>query len=156
MNRTDQNHTQPMLGTIRREHRELNRMLRGITQQLAQTPGQRVLHDAHHQLGDRLHALRSHLQRHFSQEDCGGCIDEAVARAPRLAAEASTLEHQHPELLLSLDTVIAEFEHRPTSVANWQFVADQFAQFSRKLLAHEATENRILSQGFNEDLELDD
>ena len=46
--------------------------------------------------------------------------------------------------------------YRPLAVeaGQWPAVTDEFEAFAKQLVAHEACEERILEQGFNQDLDL--
>src|SRR5262245_65770630 len=50
-----------------------------------------------------LAAIRQELVRHFEEEEGGGCLEEAVAHCPGLAAEVSAIEAEHANLLGDLD-----------------------------------------------------
>ena len=101
-------------------------------------------------LQPQLQALRVELARHFFEEEQGGCVDEAVARRPTLAAEAREVEDEHPVLLGHLDRII---EQTPSLAP--ESVRTLFSDFAECLLTHEARETRLIEQGFNIYLETD-
>ncbi|MBI1903447.1 MAG: hemerythrin domain-containing protein, partial [Planctomycetia bacterium] len=128
-----------------RDHQELNRELRTVQSLLhKETEPSDVQHAA--AAAAELKALRARLARHFTEEEQGGCIEEAVCRQPQLAGRARELEKQHPELLAELDRIIGLVD-RPQPVPPAALA--RFDAFLRTLLTHEAEENRIVSQGFN-------
>jgi hemerythrin-like domain-containing protein len=72
------------------EHRRLRQFVRSVQEAFtasleltADRPGSR-----HRALIDRLSELHQQLDRHFEQEEQGGCIEEAVSRRPALASVA--------------------------------------------------------------------
>jgi iron-sulfur cluster repair protein YtfE (RIC family) len=95
-----------------------------------------------------LRKVRSELEAHFAEEDSGGCLEEAVSRVPRLAAEAERIEAEHPELLFELDRLIAQAQEGGQSIESRLAIEKMFDDLCRQLHAHEAAENALLRQGF--------
>ena len=95
-----------------------------------------------------LSQVRDELRQHFEEEEGGGCMDEAVSRCPRLAAELRRIEAEHPEILLSLDRLIADVMDGTNSVEDRATLSHQFDELCRQLHAHEAAENELLRRGF--------
>jgi hypothetical protein len=102
----------------------------------------------------RLTALRSHLARHFAQEEEGGFLEESLARMPRLAAAARDVLAEHPELLAELDGLLHRLEARDIAEDSWRQAGHDFEVFASHLLAHERNENAVVQEGYNEDLGL--
>lgn len=96
-------------------------------------------------VGD-LGEIRRELQRHFAEEEEGGCLEEAVSRCPRISPSAEHIKDEHPFLMQELDRLIARAKTL-TEVDREDFVCD-FADFCRRLHKHEAEENLLLQQGF--------
>ena len=103
-----------------------------------------------------LSSLRDHLNEHFTQEDRGGFLEEAVARMPRLGSAVAGLVAEHPALLAELDKIIASLPSSGKSSAAWQQAGHSFSAFADRMLAHERSENAVVQEGYNEDLGLVD
>ena len=95
-------------------------------------------------------ALRDHLRRHFTQEEAGGYLEEAVTRLPRIAPQASALQRQHRELLDAVERLLPNPDAVVSGKTALATMKDEFEIFVRRLLAHEAAENVLLEQAFNE------
>ena len=137
----------PYIDHLLAEHRRLHGMLHRARSAIVQSGGP----DRDASLADivqDLHRIRGELAHHFADEESGGCLDEAVCRCPRLSAEAKRIEAEHPELLLEIDRLIAQALDGDQSVANRIAIERGFDHLCGQLCAHEAAENRILSQAF--------
>ena len=145
----------PYLTHLREEHREIHKIVRNIQ---AQFPCSDEVKggDVTSQVLEGLTDLRATLRHHFAEEEAGGCIEEAVSRRPTLSAEASVLEGQHPALLYQLEGIIEHMRSTGPSVVSLKAIHAAFNSFAKDLLTHEATENRVLQQGFNVDMDLGD
>ena len=103
-----------------------------------------------------LASLRDHLREHFSQEERGGFLEEAVARMPRLSHAVGAIVAQHPALLAELDKIIVSLPSSVETAASWQEAGQAFAAFTAHMMAHERSENAVVQEGYNEDLGLVD
>lgn len=124
---------------LRSEHRRLDRRARRIQERLRDAAA-----DAASALADvirEIRLLRDDLQHHFSEEEAGGCLDEAAACAPKLGPAERELERQHPNLLADVDQLIAEAD-------TIDVLRESFARFLSKLNDHEAAENRLFAEAF--------
>lgn len=92
--------------------------------------------------------LREELERHFAEEEAGGCLDEAVSRCPSLSAEAKQIEAEHQEILAQIDRLTEQAGTLPPTPQNQFAIQQAFDQLYRRLQKHEAAENRLLAQGF--------
>jgi hypothetical protein len=126
---------------LRREHRHLGDAMRAINDEMAKQATVTL------ELVNELKALAAELQHHFREEEEGGCIEEAVSCCPSLSPEAKRLEREHPELRSAVAEVIQRAESGASAEGQAE-VRRLFADFSRRLLAHEAAENRILAEAF--------
>ena len=98
---------------------------------------------------EQLRALRDRLRDHFEEEKTGGCIEEAVSRAPNLGSAAAQLEREHSELLshlTSIDDMVRSYRFSRRTAPDIELAFNDFAEI---LYDHETDENRILEQGFN-------
>jgi len=114
---------------------------------------------AYERLGDlrtRLAGLREYLRHHFEQEECGGFMEESIARMPRLSTVVREVMADHPRLLAELDGLLERLPMRDISGEAWTAVKRDFAVFTDHLLAHERNENAVVQEGYNEDLGLAD
>ena len=147
----DEDYFDVLVKEVRTEHRELHQRVKQIRDQFAALQDPSVGAAACADLRQVLIALREYVMNHFSQEENGGWLEEAVVRTPRLAHELTLLENQHQPLLTRLNQLIDEV---PTvgSRQAWKLTADHFEQFIRDLFAHEASEEKILQKGLNQEI----
>ncbi len=145
-----------ILAHVLSEHRELFCKMTTIRTAFAaaQTPtGEQVL-----QLEESVRCLREHLRNHFAQEEAGGFLEEAIARMPRLAAAATAIMNQHPELLAELDDLADNLREMQAagdiSASAWQQARRDYECFAVHMQAHERSENAVVQDGYNEDLGL--
>lgn len=142
-----------ILGHVLAEHQDLfNRLAAARKAFAAKAP---LEPDKLAALQQSLSGLRDHLHEHFTQEERGGFLEEAVARMPRLGSAMATLVAEHPALLAELDKIIAFLPSSGPSVAAWEQAREAFAGFADRMLAHERSENAVVQEGYNEDLGLD-
>jgi len=99
-----------------------------------------------------LRQVRGELEHHFAQEESGGCLDEVVSRCPSLSAEARRIEAEHPQLLDSVDRLIAQAMDGDQSVEKRVALWRGFDELCRQLDAHETAENAMLRKGFGADV----
>lgn len=143
-----------ILGHVLAEHQDLfNRLTAARKAFAAEAP---PAADKLASLGACLTSLRDHLHEHFSQEERGGFLEEAVARMPRLGSAVAGLVAEHPALLAELDKIIAALPSSASSAATWQQAGQAFTGFAAHMMAHERSENAVVQEGYNEDLGLVD
>jgi hemerythrin-like domain-containing protein len=136
----------------RTEHEELHQLLDEVCNQLC--PSNRDDFKATF-LGDAIRRLQRHLETHFAHEECGGWLEEAVACAPHLAGRLTKLEREHGVLRKQMAELIEAakaLERAPGDSTEFRVAFDQFAT---RLLQHESDEERMLAEGFNEELDID-
>ena len=135
----------PFLDHIAAEHRQLRRALQDIDKWLRD----------HWKATDttvvrqRLAELRGHLERHFSEEENEGCLEEARCRVPALSPQVVELQHEHPQLLKIVDEVIRRLDVGSPGVT--QEVGQAFSRFVQRMEGHEAAETSVLRQAFGTD-----
>ena len=95
-----------------------------------------------------LNKLRQELSAHFREEEEGGCLEEAVTLCPSLTVEEHRIKAEHSEILAELDGLIGECEREQPTVQNQHAIQVRFDGWYQRLLAHEAAENRLVSQAF--------
>lgn len=133
------------------QHHELLRRVQSIRNQLEVPIEKEKLASAFVRLREELCQLRSLMDSHFLLEATGGYLEDAVARLPRLAHEASQLEHQHAHLLVEVEGLMDQAAESAVTPAGWQRLGQQYALFAQRMMGHEMAENRLLQEGFNED-----
>lgn len=138
----------------RAEHVELHHLLDAARMQLEKCAanGQGTAAQC---VARTMRQVRDHLEWHFSREENGGWLEEAVIRAPHLSHQLTKLEHQHAPLrerVARLVTLAESSDGTPESV---QGLREEFEKFARQLLIHETYEERVLQQGFNEEIEFE-
>jgi hypothetical protein len=131
---------------LRSEHRRLDERLRRVEQRWrAGRPHWAQF--APEAAGD-LAELRTELARHFEEEEDGGCLEQAVSQLPTLAPEVGRLEHEHSQLLCTIDRLIERLRRPKTASEPMDEVDEEFRGVVKRLRAHEAAENRILKESF--------
>lgn len=129
---------------LRAEHRQLHAEIRRIKNAFFDDVGH------HRQPGEllrELSALNDELRRHFAEEEEGGCLEEAVSHCPGVAHEADDLQREHPALLKGLEHIIAALKTNNSGDAPPE-VRQEFDDFTKLLLAHEAAENKVMQRAF--------
>ena len=133
------------------EHQRLHRMLRQMRAAIVSSvqPGATPTFE---EVARILGRLRDELQLHFTEEEAGGCLDEAVSRCPSLAAELKRIEAEHPMLLGEITRLIGQANHLEPTVQNKVAMQKAFDRLYLQLRAHEKAENQLLAQGFGTNL----
>jgi hypothetical protein len=92
--------------------------------------------------------LRSRLASHLSEEECDGCLEEAVSRLPSLAHEAMAIVAQQRGLIEDLDRIVGilRAESSPREIAS---VEVEFEAFAERLADHEKREQLAVQAGLN-------
>jgi iron-sulfur cluster repair protein YtfE (RIC family) len=140
----------PFIAAVKAEHREMHLALANLQRRLdAIQPGDvaQRLPEVRRQFDE----LRQRLAAHFQEEEAGGCLDVAVARLPRLGEAVTRIEDEHPRILAALDALLERVAGN-TPAEQWPDVLLAYRELATMLAQHEALENRVLEQGFNEDL----
>jgi hypothetical protein len=138
----------PFLVAMRAEHRDIHVILTSLREQFEAVASERTAHWLP-TLRQRLDDLRECLAAHFAAEEAGGCLDEAVAHLPRLGEAVTQIEHEHSEILARLDK-LRERAAADLPTQDRIGLAAAFGEFETQLRRHEACEDAVLAQGFNE------
>lgn len=139
------NDCQAFVVHLQDEHRRLDEAAHKVEELLASRLKNRPRLADTKDAANQLRRLRERLNRHFQEEEEGGCIEEAVARCPTLSQDAFDLEREHRELLGELDQLIVAAE-REQPLAK---LDERYHVFVGRLRAHEAQENELVQRGFN-------
>ncbi len=148
---TDFRDCQPYLVHLQAEHHRLQDSLDQIKQDWSEFATDPQSGDPETVLSD-LNVLRSELVAHFSEEETGGCLDEAVSRNPRLGKASDRLVEEHPALIAELDQIIQQLT-QDRSYPELVKLEREFIKFSERLRAHEDAERQVLASGFGINLE---
>jgi hypothetical protein len=97
--------------------------------------------------------IRAELKCHFAEEEGGGCLDQAVSFLPSLSPEMRQIELEHPQLLATLDTLLAQAKDCRDTPADRVALRLAFEELCHALHAHEAAENDVLRKGFHVHME---
>lgn len=132
------------------EHRDLHQAFEHVQTYLtsAQQPTETRLAEAVRLLSE----LRDRLAQHFSQEENGGYLEEAVIRLPRIEPQATALQRQHGDFLDAANRLIREARQGGVVAESWRRLREGYGQLLKRLEAHEAAENKLLQTAFNEDM----
>lgn len=128
------------------EHRRLHRTLRQMRAAIAGSVEPDVS-PTFAEVARILGRLRDELELHFTEEEAGGCLDEAISRCPRLASEVKRIEGEHPAILAEVDRLIDQVTHSTPTVLNQIDIQHAFERLYQRLIAHEKAENQVLAQG---------
>lgn len=138
------------------EIKEDNRELRHLLAECAAVLGwPRAAGIELRRIAQLLGKLRDQLAMHFSLEEAYGYFDDAIDVAPRLSRQAECLRSQHPRLFVALCDLVeaAEqllyHERPPLELVD---LASGFARFHQQLQDHEAQEDALIVQVFNEEI----
>ncbi|MFM2095279.1 MAG: hypothetical protein RIS70_2403 [Planctomycetota bacterium] len=99
--------------------------------------------------------LRDGIGLHFTLEEACGYFDNPVSASPRLSHESLLLRAQHRALYLEISELVerAAGGYDRKDEADWiRIVAKAFLRFCRRFEMHEARENALLQQAYDEDL----
>jgi len=145
----------PYYAQARSEHRELHAAIERIHQVLDETREIDASIQRVSELTAHITALRDRLARHFEQEENGGYLEEAIVRMPQIAPQAAMLQKQHGEFLTAANDMLAHARSSDAAPHVWAALKADYLLFAKRLNAHEAAENALLSRAFNEDSGLD-
>lgn len=108
---------------------------------------------------DTLNALCDQLGMHFSLENAFGYLDHALELAPRLCRRARALRTEHDALFADFRDIVEESEqllYHEQPRRQLTRVAVKFFDFQARLQAHEARENELIFEAFDDDVGVGD
>lgn len=94
--------------------------------------------------------LCNQLARHVAEETAGGCLEEASARNPKIAAEAESLQRRYLEFLKAAEKLRSIAESPRLTADAWNALRSDCLQFADRLREYEAGESVLLQNAFNE------
>ncbi|PHR99751.1 MAG: hypothetical protein COA78_24640 [Blastopirellula sp.] len=104
-------------------------------------------------LATRMNRLKEVLRKHFCEEEGIGCLEEAVARRPRLSHQATLLGQEHGELMADLNRLIEAVEHEPEDDEKLIELKKTFDHFVEMVKLYESNESLLVRRGLNAVLE---
>ena len=144
------------LEQVRAEHYGLEQVLHQLAETMETAQALQWPAASTQRLVELLTELRDQIECHFTQEEIGGYMEEALSRAPRFSAQAAALLKQHAEFARELHDLLARSQAGRDNPGIWKQMHAELQAFLKRLKAHEAGENRIIEAAFNEDLGLAD
>lgn len=112
-----------------------------------------------HRFVDLTADLRDQLALHFALEEAYGYFDEPLYVAPRLAEQAESLRAQHRDLYRQFSDFAEHVEGLNSHArlpAVTKEVAHRFQAIDRHLREHEAREEELILQAFDDDIGVGD
>jgi len=134
---------QAYVGHLRAEHTRVHQLIQEVQTDLAAAAAGRD----RERVVRHLQRLRDELARHFEMEEDGGCLEDAACRCPRLSAEITRIEHEHPLLLRMLERLIDRAATSDIGCNTADFV-EAFHRLVKTVQAHEVAENRVVEEAF--------
>lgn len=130
------------------EHGHLRSKLAQVRASLRDATADAPLPQCGCRAAEALRGLRELLDRHFAREEAEGCLNEAVARCPRLSREARTILSGHAQLLRETDRLIEQTACLKANRVDRQSLFDAFEELARTLLDYETAERKLLLEAF--------
>jgi hypothetical protein len=87
---------------LQHEHHRLNQLLLEIDKDVAELARANLPAVTFEHLARRLVDLRQELQSHFTEEETGGCLEEAVSRCPSLSENSKRIVSELVDLRSTL------------------------------------------------------
>ena len=143
----DYEECRPYVEHLRAEHRRLHALFASARCALSKS-GEAESAASSALAAELLTGLRQELQHHFSEEEAGGCLDEAVSLCPRLAGEEKRIEGEHPLILAQVDRLLAQLQSLRATPATWCTLQRELERLFESIQRHEAAENRLLHEAF--------
>jgi hypothetical protein len=133
------------------EHRELHAAIDRIRHLLEDRAESDATDDSVAEVIQSILAFRERLARHFTQEEEGGYLEEAIAQLPQVASQVDVLQRQHHEFIELADAMLANAGTADIAAIIWSRLKSDYDLFAKRLNAHEAAEDFLLQRAFNED-----
>lgn len=112
------------------------------------TPGEAAAHDRV-ALAEDVRTLMGNLRAHFSEEEQSELYNGFSEEFPRYAETLDRLQKEHDEVMGELEAVLGQLKGNSVEA---RAISERFAKTIAALENHEAKENEILQQAYNEDL----
>jgi iron-sulfur cluster repair protein YtfE (RIC family) len=99
-----------------------------------------------------LENLLERIAAHFKDEEATGLFEDLNRQTPHEAGAIGELVQEHEELLERLTMLHRLAAEGNLSPACWDELEHGFRNFSTKMCHHEARENRLLQDAYEQDL----
>lgn len=142
------------LQEIKEDNERLRDLIRSAAQALSLPRHVRAL-----DLIRTLNDLCDQLAMHFALENALGYLDNALEIAPRLSRRARALRSEHDALFEDFREIVEEAEkliHHSHPRRQVTRVAVMFFDFQARFQAHEAHENELIFEAFDDDVGVGD
>lgn len=96
------------------------------------------------------------VESHFSHEERGGYLKDALNRAPRFSAQAALLLEQHEALQEELEKLRLLVHAGVETPGWWTRVESDLHQFATRLVNHEHAENKVVQEAYTVDIGTND
>ena len=139
---------------IKEDDRRLNQLMSDFRQLVARGA---LTHPERQQLASLVLDVRDRVAFHFALEEAYGYFEDPVAVAPRLCERVDGLRAEHGELFADISSIVDVFEDsEPDLPADFAGVQEMCRGFLSRFDAHEAAEDALMTQAFNEDIGVGD
>ena len=132
------------------ERRALHTAVEGLRKFVADRSSSKATKPQVAELRRCIEKLCDHLARHVTEETAGGCLEEASARNPKIAAEAETLQRQYRDFLKTAEKLRSNAERPSLTAEAWNALRSDCDHFVERLRENEAGESALLQNAFNE------
>ena len=128
------------------EHKELANVLAEIREAISAPERTK------NQVDDLMTRLCELVETHFSNEEQGGYLKDALQQAPHYREQARTLLEQHEALLEDVKKLRVLAHSGVESSAWWIHIESNFHKFASALDKHEHAEIKVVQQAYTEDI----
>ncbi len=133
------------------EHSKIETLLDNLNRALEQADLRGWPQDAIMNVGEQLSSLEHALAAHFRKEEEGGFLEDARVALPRMSAAVRELLQEHAEMLAEVGGLAAQTKHMHWGTYHsWRGFLEHVKTFIKRLQAHEARENVLLAEAFND------
>lgn len=149
-NMSSDNWEHALFESMKEEHKELTDLLAKVRDAVSAEDRTKK------QVDDLMTRLCELVETHFSHEEQGGYLKEALERAPRLAIQAQSLLLQHESLLDDVAKLRLLVHSGVESPAWWIRIGSDFHKFASRLLNHEHAETKVVQGAYTDDIGVGD
>lgn len=132
------------------ERRALHTAVEGLRKFVADSSNAKTTKNHVVELRRCIDTLCNQLARHVAEETAGGCLEEASARNPKIAAEAESLQRRYREFLNTAERLRSIAESPRLTADAWNALRSDCVQFTDRIREYEAGEGVLLQNAFNE------
>ncbi|MGY8770219.1 MAG: hypothetical protein ACKVH8_17520 [Pirellulales bacterium] len=134
---------------LSKEHQAIDHELKIVEGTFQRTDPAHSTSDISKLLTSRMIRLKEVLSKHFCEEESIGCLEEAVARRPKLSHQATLIGQEHVELMTDLDRLIEAVEMEPEDDEKLIELKKTFDRFVEMVKLYESNESLLVRRGLN-------